>query len=83
VFLGGIGRETGRLLDYTLARLTPGGRLVVNVGSIDQLAAAHEVLQRATGDADVWMLQVARGTHQLEQVRFDAARISFLLAARK
>lgn len=83
VFLGGIGRETGRLLDYALSRLTRGGRVVVNVGSIDQLAGAHEVLRRGTGDADVWMLQVARGTHQFEQVRFDAARISFLLGARK
>ena len=60
-----------------------GGRLVANVGSIENLAAVHETLQRQTGDVKLWMVNVSRGAHQLERMRFVALNPSFLLAARK
>jgi precorrin-6Y C5,15-methyltransferase (decarboxylating) len=83
VFVGGSGREIGRLVELAYRRLKIGGRLVANVGSIENLAGVHEILQRQVNDAKVWMVNVARGTYQLERVRFEALNPTFLIAATK
>jgi precorrin-6Y C5,15-methyltransferase (decarboxylating) len=83
IFVGGSGREIARLVELCFAQLKPGGRLVANVGSIENLAAIHEGLQRQAGDVEVRMLNVARGTYQLERVRFSALNPTFLLTATK
>ena len=80
IFLGGSGREIGRLIDLAFDRLRPGGRLVANTGSIENLADVHATLHRRVPDVRVWMINVARGTYQLERVRFDALNPTFLLA---
>ena len=83
IFVGGSGREISRLLDLAYDRLCPGGRLVANTGSIENLADVHATLHRRVGEVKVWMLNVARGTYQLERVRFDALNPTFLLAVVK
>jgi precorrin-6Y C5,15-methyltransferase (decarboxylating) len=83
VFVGGSGREIGRLVELALTRLRPGGRLVANVGSIENLAGVHDIMLRQAPDVKVWMVNVARGTYQLERVRFEALNPTFLLAAAK
>lgn len=83
VFVGGSGREISQLVDQAYGRLRSRGRLVANVGSIENLAEVHATLHRRTGDVKVWMINVARGTHQLERVRFDALPPTFLLATVK
>jgi precorrin-6Y C5,15-methyltransferase (decarboxylating) len=83
IFLGGSGREISRLCELAYERLRPGGRLVANVGSIENLAEVHAALQRHAADVNVWMINVARGTHQLERMRFDALNPTFLLAVMK
>jgi precorrin-6Y C5,15-methyltransferase (decarboxylating) len=44
------------------------------------LAELHAALHRRVEDVKVWMLNVARGTYQLERVRFDALNPTFVLA---
>lgn len=83
VFVGGSGRTVKRLVELAFERLKPGGRLVASVGSIENLAALNETLNARSGDAQVWMINVARGTYQLERVRFEAINPSFLVAATK
>jgi len=83
VFVGGLGREIGRVVEQVLVRLKPGGRIVVNSGSIENLADIHSALQRAAGDAKVWMINLARGAFQLERIRFDALNPTFLASAVK
>lgn len=83
VFVGGLGREIAKLIDLAYARLRPGGRLVANTGSIENLADVQKTLQQKAGHADVWMLNIARGTHQLERVRFDALNPTFLISVVK
>jgi len=83
VFVGGSGREIGRLADLAYDRLRPRGRLVANVGGIENLSDLHATLERRAGDVQVWMINVARGTYQLERVRFDALNPTFLLAVVK
>ncbi len=80
IFVGGSGREISRILDQAYERLRPGGRLVANTGSIENLADVHATMHRRTGDVRVWMINIARGTFQLERVRFDALNPSFLLS---
>jgi precorrin-6Y C5,15-methyltransferase (decarboxylating) len=83
IFVGGIGREISQLVDLAYDRLRPRGRLVANVGSIENLADLHATLHRRVPDVKVWMINVARGTYQLERVRFDALNPTFLLAVVK
>ncbi|MEX2185841.1 MAG: precorrin-6y C5,15-methyltransferase (decarboxylating) subunit CbiE [Pirellulales bacterium] len=83
VFVGGSGRMVNRVVELAFERLQPGGRLVASVGSIENLAALNETLGARTSDAQVWMINVARGTYQLERVRFEAINPSFIVAATK
>ena len=86
VFLAGAGREVTRLAELAFARLRPGGRLVVNLISIDHIADARAALTKAAGgepDLRVWMINIARGADQLDRLSFEALKPSFLLAAVK
>jgi precorrin-6Y C5,15-methyltransferase (decarboxylating) len=89
VFVAGAGREVTRLAEEAFARLRPGGRLVVNLISIDHIAQARESLMAACRTAGcepnigVWMVNIARGADQLERLSFDALKPNFLLAVVK
>lgn len=83
IFVGGSGREIGRVVELAYKRLRPGGRLVANVADLDHLAAVHESLQRLAEDVHVRLVNIARGTYQLERVRFEALNPTFLLSAVK
>lgn len=83
IFVGGSGREIARVVELAFKQLAPGGRIVANVASIESLSTLDESLHRLAGDVKVLMINVARGTHQLERVRFGALNPSFLLSAMK
>jgi precorrin-6Y C5,15-methyltransferase (decarboxylating) len=89
VFIAGAGREVARLAEVCFARLRPGGRLVLNVTSIETLADARRVLIDATpgenesSEVQVWMINVAFGAEQLDRMSFEAMNPSFLVAAVK
>ncbi|MEQ8847338.1 precorrin-6y C5,15-methyltransferase (decarboxylating) subunit CbiE [Botrimarina sp.] len=89
VFVAGAGREVTRLAVEAFARLRPGGRLAVNLISIDHIAQAREALMEASRTAGVepnigvWMVNIARGADQLERLSFEALKPNFLLAAVK
>ena len=84
IFVGGVGREIGRLVELAYTRLRAGGRFVANVGSLESLTAVHGALaQCAGGDVNVWMVNIARGNYQLERVRFEAINPTFLLSVVK
>jgi precorrin-6Y C5,15-methyltransferase (decarboxylating) len=83
VFVGGTGRQVRRIIELALAPLRAGGRLVANVGSIENLAAVREVLLAHAGDAQVLMINLARGNDQLEWLHFEAMHPTFLVSAVK
>jgi precorrin-6B C5,15-methyltransferase / cobalt-precorrin-6B C5,C15-methyltransferase len=83
IFVGGSGREISSVVELAYKRLRPGGRLVANVGSIESVSSVHEVLHRLAKDVNLWMINIARGTYQLERVRFEAMNPTFLLAVVK
>lgn len=83
IFVGGTGRSVGHIVELAFARLRPRGRLVANVGSIENVSAVRQALHNLTGDAGIWMINIARGTYQLERVRFEALNPTFLIGAVK
>jgi precorrin-6Y C5,15-methyltransferase (decarboxylating) len=83
VFIAGGGREVTRISEVAYQRLRPGGRLVVNVVSIDHLAELREALRRHSREIHVWMINLARGTDQLDRLSFDPVNPRFLLALTK
>lgn len=83
VFVGGTGRHVAEVLTAAYARLVPGGRLAVNVATIDGLATAHATLKGLAGEVDVWQASLSRGIEQLDRVRFQAVNPTFLLAVSK
>lgn len=83
VFVGGNGGEVARLLESSFAALRPGGRLVVNVGTLEMITATYEVLKRLVPTVDVLLMNLARGVEQLESLRFEAINPSVILRVRK
>ena len=83
VFVGGTGRQVRLIVEQAFAQLRPGGRLMANVGSIDNLAEVRSILVAKAGDAKVWMINLARGNDQLDQLRFESMSPTFLVAAVK
>jgi precorrin-6B C5,15-methyltransferase / cobalt-precorrin-6B C5,C15-methyltransferase len=83
IFVGGTGQEVARLVQSAYAILRPGGRLVVNVATLESLSAIYEALKKLAGRVQVLLVTVARGTEQLETLRFDAVNPTFLLWVNK
>ena len=83
VFIGGTGRQVGLVLSAAYERLAPGGRLAVNVATVDGLATAYQTLKSLAGEVQLWNLSVARGIEQMDRVRFQAVNPTFLLAVVK
>jgi precorrin-6Y C5,15-methyltransferase (decarboxylating) len=82
-FVGGTGHEVGRLLEAVWNALRPGGHLVVNVATLESLSTTHGVLKKLAGSVNVLLVSLARGTEQLETLRFEAVNPTFLLCTDK
>ncbi|MBX6314136.1 MAG: precorrin-6y C5,15-methyltransferase (decarboxylating) subunit CbiE [Isosphaeraceae bacterium] len=83
IFVGGTGRQVGAVLSAAFERLAPGGRIAVNVATIDALSTAYQTLKALAGQVQLWNIAVARSIEQLDRVRFQAVNPTFLLAATK
>jgi precorrin-6Y C5,15-methyltransferase (decarboxylating) len=83
IFVGGTGRRVDTVLLAAFARLIPGGRITVNVATVDGLATAYQTLKGLAGDVRLWNVSIARGIEQMERVRFEAVNPTFLIAATK
>ena len=83
VFIGGTGRAVAAIAKEAFARLRKGGRVVVNVGSIENVGSVHEALRTSAGEANAWMFNIARGTQQLVRLRFESLNPTFLISAVK
>jgi precorrin-6Y C5,15-methyltransferase (decarboxylating) len=83
IFVGGTGHEVARLLEAALQALRAGGRLVVNVATLEALTTVYGLLKKLAGPVQVLLVNVARGTEQLETLRFEAVNPTFLLCVSK
>lgn len=83
VFVGGSGRGISRLVDAAYLRLRIGGRLVATMGSLENVTDVHSLLHSYCSHVKVWMIHLARGTYQLDRVRFESLNPTFLVAVVK
>ncbi|HFB99004.1 MAG TPA: precorrin-6Y C5,15-methyltransferase (decarboxylating) subunit CbiT, partial [Bryobacterales bacterium] len=83
VFVGGTGRQVASLVRAAFARLRPGGRVVAHVASLQNATSAYEALLAQEADPNIWLLQFARGSLHLDQLRFESVNPSFLIGAVK
>jgi precorrin-6Y C5,15-methyltransferase (decarboxylating) len=83
VFVGGIRQEVARLLELAYKAMRPGGRLVVNVASIEGLSAVYQALKEIANPVQAMLVNISRGTEQLETLRFEALNPTFLLTVTK
>lgn len=81
IFIGGTGRHVSRIVEQAFVRLRVGGRIVINVVSIENLTEVQTLIRQLAGEANIWMINVARGTQQLETTRFESSPPTFLLGA--
>ena len=83
VFIGGSGGELGGLIDLILARLKPGGRLVMNFVTLENLATATAALSVANVEWDVVQLQASRSQPIVDMHRMAAQNPVWIVTASK
>ena len=81
VFIGGSGGELAELITLILARLKPGGWLVMNFVTIENLGAAVEALKAAGSAWDVLQLQASRSKPILHMHRMAAENPVWIVCA--
>ncbi|MCK9261002.1 MAG: precorrin-6Y C5,15-methyltransferase (decarboxylating) subunit CbiT, partial [Azoarcus sp.] len=81
VFIGGSGGELAELIARVLARLKPGGRLVMNFVTLENLALATQTLQQLGATWDVTMLSAARSQPILDMHRLAAQNPVWIVSA--
>ncbi len=83
IFVGGTGRVVKQICELAFERLKKGGHLVVNVGSIENVAEVYASLQPNSTKTDAWMVNISRGNDQMERLRFESLNPTFLISAQK
>jgi precorrin-6Y C5,15-methyltransferase (decarboxylating) len=79
VFVGAT-KEVSGLVAAVYRALRPGGRLVVNVATLERLGAIYEQLKALAPPVQVLLVNVARGQEQMEAVHFEAVNPTFVLS---
>lgn len=72
IFIGGSGGELADLIQLCLARLKPGGRLVMNFATLENLATATATLEKMGAAWEVVQLSAARSRPLLDMHRLVA-----------
>ena len=83
VFIGGSGGELAALIELILGRLKPGGRLVMNFVTLENLATATQALASAKANWDVVQLQASRSQPILDMHRLAAQTPVWVVSAWK
>ena len=83
IFVGGTGRMVSRISQQAFEHLRERGRLVINVGSIENLASVRQILHQLGAEVTIRMVNLALSTEQLDSVRFEARHPTFLVSAIK
>ncbi|MEC8556026.1 MAG: precorrin-6y C5,15-methyltransferase (decarboxylating) subunit CbiE [Planctomycetota bacterium] len=83
IFIGGTGRGVLQIIDSAWPRLKAGGRLVVQMASLDTVTALVDSLKKLGVDPQVLMINLARSREQLDALRLEAANPAFLVSVKK
>ncbi len=79
VFVGGSDKKLPEIIETARQRLQPGGRLVINLATLENLHLARTCLPTAR----VTQVQISRGTPILDMLRFEALNPIFMIVWHK
>ncbi|MEL6270036.1 MAG: precorrin-6Y C5,15-methyltransferase (decarboxylating) subunit CbiT, partial [Chloroflexota bacterium] len=79
VFIGGSGEHMTEIVKYVVERLRDGGRLVLNVVTLESLAAVRQTLPTAK----VNQVNIQRGVPIADALRFEALNPVFIITWQK
>jgi precorrin-6Y C5,15-methyltransferase (decarboxylating) len=72
VFVGGSKGSMEEIIDVAWERLTPGGRLVVNAITLENVNEAYQALRKRDLSPEVTLVQIARAEPLARYLRFEA-----------
>ncbi len=78
-FVGGSGGNLGNIIEEVCRRLRPGGRIVVSVVTLENMATAREALAASSFAADTTQISVSRSRTVAGLTRLQAANPVFLI----
>ncbi len=81
VFIGGSGGELAELITLSLQRLRPGGWLVMNFATLENLSTAIDTLKRLGADWDACQIQASRSSPILDMHRLQAENPVWIISA--
>jgi precorrin-6Y C5,15-methyltransferase (decarboxylating) len=81
VFIGGSGGRLEEILNLAGRRLKPGGRIVLNIVTLENLEAAVNALKTRGFAPEVTLVNIARSTNITRLTRFEALNPVFVVAA--
>ena len=84
VFIGGSSGRMFDILDAVKTRLRPGGRIVLNLATIENLAETMESVKKLDLSRELMQVQISRGSPILDMTRFEALNpVTIVTAWRK
>jgi len=83
VFVGGSKGSMEEIITVALQRLKPGGRLVVNAITLDNVAECYQALRARAIVPEVMLLNLARGEPLAHYLRYEALNPIHIFAATK
>jgi precorrin-6B C5,15-methyltransferase / cobalt-precorrin-6B C5,C15-methyltransferase len=83
VFVGGSKGSMAAIVDAALTALKPGGRLVINAITLENVAEGYAALKAHGAEPEVTLLQIARGSALSHYQRYEALNPIHILAADK
>ncbi len=83
VFIGGSGGAMAELLDVVTRRMRPGGRLVINLVTLDNLAETVGYCKQLDWLVDYTLAQISRSKPILNLTRYDALNPVTIVTATK
>jgi len=83
IFIGGNGGNMELLLETYITRLLPGGRLVMNIATIENLADAMKHLKNLGCEVTILQVQISKSKPILNLTRFEPLNPIFIVTAQK
>ncbi|PZD96139.1 cobalamin biosynthesis protein CbiE [Paenibacillus sambharensis] len=81
VFIGGSGGELRSLLHICCSRLRPGGRVVLNAATLENMAEAVKAMKEEGMEVEVTLAQISRSKPILDMTRLEGLNPVFIITA--
>ncbi|MBN2239900.1 MAG: precorrin-6y C5,15-methyltransferase (decarboxylating) subunit CbiE [Dehalococcoidales bacterium] len=81
VFIGGSAGNMADIIGYVSERIQPGGRLVINVVSLENLNTAVNALKQVGFSPEITLVNISRSTDVLDLTRLQALNPVFIISA--